>query len=182
MTRNSYNYSKKAAHEQDLTSSLAVVSKDVVKMSSGKSDRLSKAYHYIVNTNNIINVSDVYAKTPEVENPGMRLKRIRKPVARYLRFSVDTELNAREREIVLQSISSKFNAKVKQQSLKRNLTVEMQAKPFSTGLLTLLTLNINGLESKLDEFKSLLGRYLPDIICLQETKYSKDENLLCLPL
>ncbi|EJW01356.1 hypothetical protein EDEG_04010, partial [Edhazardia aedis USNM 41457] len=63
-----------------------------------------------------------------------------------------------------------LNCSLKRKHLKRNHVLESLVNTYNKTPSTILTLNCNGLDTKVEEVNILLDRFRPDVVCLQETR------------
>ncbi|MGL5691298.1 MAG: endonuclease/exonuclease/phosphatase family protein, partial [Bacteroidales bacterium] len=127
--------------------------------------------HFIVNSRKITEISDIHSVLKE--QIGMRdfkINRIRKPLSWYTRISVKNEVKNFIRDYAFMKCKSKLDLDLKRQSLKRNLALEEKSRLCKSNSMRILSLNINGLQNKMEELYTLLSCYSPEIVVLQETK------------
>ena len=137
--------------------------------------------HFILNSNRVITASEVYSAALRFfDNKEFKVKRIVKPLFNYIRLSINASLS---NDIIRHGVDKTaeiLNAVTREQSLKRNLALESVSKSEKSDISSVMTFNINGIKSKYEELLVLLGRFRPDIICLQETKRMESDKGLHL--
>ena len=130
-----------------------------------------KIYKYfILNRSKTIKPKEVYPLAVRIFSKNdFKIKRIVKPLFKYVRISVNANLPDNVIRNGMKSIALSLEASFKEQLLKRRPDLESQPKK-ENDLSSVMTLNINGINGKYHELLLLLEQRKPDIICLQETK------------
>lgn len=137
--------------------------------------------HYIVNIENINSMNKIIESLNKDFNlNAIILKRIIKNTGSYTRMSyIDCSNKQYNNEIasIKERLRHNLGAKLKKQTLQKNENVIEFDFSESQRNLNILSLNINGISGKMEEFNYLLYNQMPEIFCLQETKYLKSKNL-----
>ena len=142
------------------------------KTSSGERSRLqtSSVSHFVLDRSRKLHAKEIHEAAISVfKKDTFKVKRIVKPLSRYIRLSVTANLSKAEVVSGVQRIARKLEAKYREQSLIRRPDLECLPSGESR-LSSVLSLNINGIKSKYNELLMLIQRRVPDIICLQETR------------
>lgn len=129
-----------------------------------------KFKYFILNRSRNLTVKEVHSIASNIFlNSEYKVKRIVKPLFKYIRISISTSLSEDTINNGMQVIANKLEAKFRRQSLNRRPDLE-SVKPGTIPVSLVMTLNINGIKDKFNELLLLLQQRKPDIICLQETK------------
>jgi exonuclease III len=135
---------------------------------------------YIINKNGIISMNQIHEELLNYfKNDEFKLKRIRKKRSYYVRLIVNISIETVGIQPLLKKAGKNLSCAFKEQFLKRNRELENSVKEDSK-LMSILSLNINGINNKIEELNLLLNRYNPDVVCIQETKRRGYEKRLFL--
>lgn len=136
--------------------------------------------HYLIKSSYMIAPKNVHQPAMGLYDVmDFKIQRVNKKIRKYVRISVKTDLNIAEQSKI-PNIENALGCKLKEQSLKRNINLEQQIALNKTKM-TIMSLNINGLESKISELILLIEEKRPDIILLQETRRKSTEKKINLP-
>lgn len=138
----------------------------------------NKYRYFIINTNNIIKANILANTVYSIFDPRyISLRRIIKPLFSFWRVSIDRYISDTAIYNGIKEIADKLSVTPREVFLKRNLSLESLTRPVST-ISSILSLNINGVRSKLEELQVFLSIHKPDFICLQETNNHGNEKPL----
>ena len=141
---------------------------------------LSTCRHFILNSSRRITAAEIHSVVSKVfRKEDYKVKRIVKPLSRYLRLSVHKDVPSLIVNYGLGALKEELAIVPREQSLKRRPDLEASQHSDSR-VSSIMTLNINGVKGKYAELQMLLERDRPDVVCLQETLRKASEKSLHL--